>query len=553
MEKAFDFTKALAKHDRDENYKVLIQKYNTKSFFDIIGKGRSETMHSAFVAWLLGSKELVSSTGELSPLRSFLALLLNRCEKLNVDEEDYRTSIRNEITTALLSKSLTNVNVETEKALKLSESKTGQDGKVKTYSVTDKADIFITFELGETNNTEERCNKYVILIENKVGSEEEGAKKTPKDYKGYDRDAPISVYCSKNQTDRYYSILTNKEWGDNSAPYNEYKDYIKIFVFLTPFYDERKAQEGFVEFGREMANNNHYINVNYQDLLNYCIYPFSNYNYISDKNRLLLEEYIQCLSLSTLEEKTKNKYIVMASTKEEKEYIEKYYNSHTSLLLNAVCVANPTKELSVDSFCDNISNENQKYLKLFYDRNKSLIMVALKECNPDVYDDLFRDNTKFYFTDADDNKKYGKGKFYYECVRRYINNLGEKVEVQDIENQFNHPVDMEEVGDYPIDRLNVVYGKRGDKQIEISDKSQYKVENENVIFKESSSNMIRAFKLDFSDNRYYKDPIKINEEDEGGFFVTTQWGEGCFHTFWDWAKKKIKYVKSSNSKAFSNE
>ena len=519
----FDFAKALSKHEKDDNYKKLIQIYSTRSFFDIIGKGRSETMHSAFIAWLLGTKELVSSTGELSPLRGFLSLLLSRCNQGHGQEE---SRVRNDIMHALLSKSINHVHVETEKALKITEGKS---------SVTDKADIFITFEADKS--------EYLILIENKVGSIEEGPKEKNDGPQGV-----IDTYKSLTQTERYYAILTNAEWS-YSEPHKKYEDYKKIFVFLTPFYDEKIE---YPETGKEVANNEHFININYQDLLDYCILPFVKSNYISNKNRFFLEEYIKCLSLSTVNEKSTKNYIVMASTAEEKEELKKYYDENKSLILYAVCAAN--QKVSINGLEKN-SDEikvNSVNLKLFYERNKDLIMVALKECNPDVYDTLFRDNTKFCFTDKDGNpsgKWYGKGQFYYECVKRYIIKK-KSMDIQCIEQLFNHNIgDNTEGSDYPRNRLNIVYGKVENGEIKICDKSRYKQNGNNVICNNES---IRSFSLNLSQKRYNKVPIKLNDNDECGFFVTTQWGDGAFHTFWEWAKTNIEKVKSNNDKVYPN-
>ena len=488
-------------------------------------------MHSAFIAWLLGTKELVSSTGELSPLRSFLDLLLSRCDQV----QDIQ--VRNDIMSALLSKSINHVQIETEKALKIKEDDIPNGGKTTTYSTTDKADVFITFEVGE--------EKYLILIENKVGSVEEGPKEKNDNPKGV-----IESYKSMTQTDRYHAILTEKQWENNSFPYKEYKNHKKIFVFLTPFYDEKIE---YPETGKEVANNEHFININYQDLLDYCILPFTKSTYISDKNRFFLEEYIKCLSLSTVnEEKSTKNYIVMASTAEEKEELKKYYDENKSLILYAVCAAN--QKVSIDGLEMN-SDEIKVNLKLFYERNKDLIMVALKECNPDVYDTLFRDNTKFCFTGNDGNpcpKWYGKGQFYYECVKKYVKQK-DNVKIKEIENEFNHNIgeDNTEGSDYPINRLNVVYGKLVNGKIIICESSSsYKQEEDNVVCQDGKS-IIRSFSLNLSQKRYYQEPIKV-AEDECGFFVTTQWGDGAFHTFWEWAKNNIGNVKSNNDKVYPN-
>lgn len=532
MAEIFDFAEALSKHDKDDNYKKLIQIYGTKSFFDIIGKGRSETMHSAFIAWLLRTKELVSSTGELSPLRSFLDLLLSRCNQQEKMEE------RTLITNALLSKSINHVHIDTEKALKIQETKNDQL-KQKTSSVTDKADIFITFEV-------DNKDEYLILIENKVGSVEEGPKEHIENPQGV-----LDSYKSQAQTDRYYEILTNNEWGENSIPYKDYHSFKKLFVFLTPFYDENND---YPEKGKEIANNKSFININYQDLLDYCILPFSRSTYISDKNRFFLEEYIKCLSLSTVNEKNNTKnYIVMASSVEEKDMLKKYYDENEPLILYAVRAAN--SKVIIGELETNAIKDDETNLKLFYERNKDLIMVALKECNPDVYDTLFRDNTKFCFIGKDghpiEDKWYGKGLFYYECVKKYIQNNGKNI--QCIEQLFNHDIgDDTKESDYPKDRLNVVYGEEEDGKIKICESSSYKQEGDNVVCRDSKSIRSYPLYLNQKQKRYYNQPIKVNDSDKCGFFVTTQWGDGAFHTFWEWAKTNIGNVKSNNDKVYPN-
>ena len=123
-------------YSNQENVK-LVNYYTSHTFFDAIKKSRSETVHSAFLAWLLEGKDFPNQ-GNNSTLMHFLQILLRRYEGITnemdpQEKAEFDTSLSDALFSGTLN--LSNIKVETEKPV--SDFQSGADQK-------DKLDIYIS-------------------------------------------------------------------------------------------------------------------------------------------------------------------------------------------------------------------------------------------------------------------------------------------------------------------------------------------------------------------------------------------------------------------------
>jgi len=128
--------------------------------------------------------------------------------------------------------------------------------KVKKEYPIDKdgrVDIYIQFDIDD--------NQYAIIIENKVESKEN--KETKDKRKGM------------MQTEKYYNHFKNDK---SKMKY--------IYVFLSPYYGGNKVK----------AHDEHFLNISYSDIVNSIINPILADNNLSEKTRIILEDYLKVLS-----------------------------------------------------------------------------------------------------------------------------------------------------------------------------------------------------------------------------------------------------------------
>lgn len=343
--------KSILDYNNNPVVKKLKQEYSRPSFFEMLSKDRSETVHSAFIRWMLQGDDFAVSS-QYSPIMLFLDLLIRRDDNQHGSEAKLiDVQFSNNILTR--SVSLTNLHVITEYPVKkLAESKlhqiTDKDEKEIfeeiVNKVQDRIDIYLECDIEDNEN----FNKLQIIIENKVESVEGTPKKT---YKGVDN------YSKLSQTQRYYfaaNISKNSE--ENS---NENKQVLQLFVYLTPL--STMELDNFTELDDALkcTEVNNYIQINYQDILDYIIIPLLNSDNLSDRVRVLLNEYKKALTIpSVIEEDEKGekdiqKLLVMASQENERKAISDYLRNNADLIKQSICMANRNIILadSEKSFC----------------------------------------------------------------------------------------------------------------------------------------------------------------------------------------------------------
>lgn len=346
-------------YSNQENVK-LVDYYTSQTFFDAIKKSRSETVHSAFLAWLLEGKDFPNQ-GNNSTLMHFLQILLRRYEGITnemdpQEKAEFDTSLSDALYSGTLN--LSNIKVETEKPV--SDFLSGADQK-------DKLDIYISCNTNIPTAADPKFFKTLrIFIENKVGSIENGPKGNKAKYditinvsssgadgssktKSMEVDAEKystipKTYDNYNllyQTDRYYCACKSDDSNN-----------IDLFVFLTAISQKELDTFSHLQHGEDLCWCEKYINICYQDILDYVIEPLLDTPNMSDKTIAWLNEYVKCLSIpgAAVDEEGKvrvdDKQIIMAVSDSEKKRVEHFIkeNANNKKLLNALIPLYATKD-----------------------------------------------------------------------------------------------------------------------------------------------------------------------------------------------------------------
>ncbi len=324
-------------YSNQENVK-LVNYYTSHTFFDAIKKSRSETVHSAFLAWLLEGKDFPNQ-GNNSTLMHFLQILLRRYEGItNEMDSQERAEFDTSLSDALYSGTLTlsNIKVETEKPV---------NSFYKSADNKDKIDIFITCQTNLLNDIANGYKTLNIFIENKIGSDENrpiesrGIKKeieeeierynqiklnyekqkeeceTEEEKQNIEREHYKQLY----QTDKYYF-----------ACHSEDKNSIDLFVFLTAIGQKQLDDFNHQKRGENLCWCEKYIHICYKDLLDYVIIPQLEMPNIPESTQIWLKEYVKCLSIpaATVDEEGRisndDKQIILAVSDSEHKRVKEF-------------------------------------------------------------------------------------------------------------------------------------------------------------------------------------------------------------------------------------
>ena len=359
-----DLLREYNKNPENQRLKAL---YNSKTIFDIIGKGRNETAHSSFLNWLLTNETLRSSCYE-NPLIGLLDCLMSRIAKQYGHCTDSYANIE-VISHALLSRTLNISNIQGYVEVpikdividgKKDEIESDNSGK------GDAIDIFITCDVEGIGD----IKKFEFVIENKIGTKE-GKEKNANSEVEYDR---------LTQTQRYY-YASNKKGIDD-------KTY-QFFVFLSPASesDIEKHIEAFKTSTdvNKMCKSEHFICINYQDIYEDVLCPLLENAQLSNREESIIREYVRVMSVptrfrkddaaDTKAEKTGvGTSIILAISKEERELLFKYWDNNECLIYSAL---------------EAYENEEEEDVKKhnwtrFVDKNKKL--YTKPDCIQFVYD-----------------------------------------------------------------------------------------------------------------------------------------------------------------------
>lgn len=330
--------------------------YERPSYMGLLNVGRKELPHSSFVSWLFDSATFNQSCPD-SPIMHLLDIAVKRANQQNKigDNNAISTSLSDSIYGRLISISSTSCCLE---------------------EVIDKrrCDIVIRCKI---KDSERDLN---ICIENKVLSSE---------------------HTSQTEAyEQYYSNDENADW---------------LFLFLTPL-PSVELDDYYSLSKKERCISEKFIQINYQDLLDYVLEPLIN---SVDKNSqvyFILDDYINTL-----------RYLVM----------EDNYKKRTIMA---------------------IGEQETKLLNDFWEGNHELIELALEamSCNPNLADDVrkeaentyksvkslqtAKDSTRYVIIEAnqrDDNKEKGYNKV--AVAKKFAEKICEK------NNGISNDVDANEM------------------------------------------------------------------------------------------------------------
>ena len=332
-----EYLNEIISFNNDKGLVALREKYNEPSFFEIISKERSETTYSAFLKWLF----LINSTRSngVSPIMSLLDILVKRCNQQ--DEKLINVNLQE----AILSRKLkiNNISVETEKFVsqlamqelkshKIENDRTLFLNNVKDYC-KDRIDIFIECEV----LIEEKAKQMQIIIENKIDSKEGGAKGSESG-KGIKNAGILSAqfnnYLALSQTCRYYE-----------ATHQGNANLIQIYVYLTPLSSSRlndfdalrKEQEKYDKDTKKkmrvLRDDKHFIQINYQDLLDDIVEPLLSSS-VSERNRFFLEEFKNELAFPNIDSFDEQSCIAIGE--EVSKTMTEYWTRYKPLIVDSI-------------------------------------------------------------------------------------------------------------------------------------------------------------------------------------------------------------------------
>ena len=397
----YNYLNEIVSFNNDKNLVALREKFNEPSFFEIISKERNETTYSAFLKWLF----LINSSGSngVSPIMSLLDILVKRC-----NQQDGKL-IDQKLQEAILSRKLkiNHVSIETEQfvnqlAVQALKNLQGDDSRaaffrdVKDYC-QDRIDIFIECEVlfGE------KVKQMQIFIENKIDSIEGGAKNTANGKrinKVIDKNLSEDFikYNTLSQTKRYYKATHQK--NDN---------LIQLYVFLTPLSSGRldnfnalKEEQNKYNSEKQkkkiqvLRDDEHFIQVNYQDILDSIVEPLLSSS-ISGRNRFFLEEFKNELAFPNIDSFDEQSCIAIG--KEISETMTKYWEKYKTLVIDSIIAATNSKYYCVNGTYYN-GQPRREIIKLLVDRGQieelksnRWLFDSIGESEKENYSELYGD------------------------------------------------------------------------------------------------------------------------------------------------------------------
>ncbi len=274
----------IEKFEKSKSLKSLEELYLTKSFPEILGVERREEIHSAFLAWLLDKNK--NHGLDDFPIKKFLEILVDR------DEQQHKIKnhqFKNTGTGVLKG----NFTINDDMSVK-------RERPANTSDKKGRMDIWIDMKANFSQNGERNIH---IVIENKVYSKEHGG-----------------------QTKTYFASRSDDIKNNSNDIY--------LFVYLTP------SQKSYLDnLSEPECDCKEYIQINYQDLLDEILEPALK-NKISRRNKIVIQEYINCLGLPAIDinssKSNVNLNTIMAMSNETKEKLKDFWKKHEKLLIVAL-------------------------------------------------------------------------------------------------------------------------------------------------------------------------------------------------------------------------
>ena len=337
-----EYLNQIIRFNEDKDFLVMREKYNEPSFFEIISKERSETTFSSFLKWLFSCNTSLDSA---SPVMMLLDILVRRSN----EQQKNIVLIPENLKTWIVSRrmKIQSLHVETEQPVSTLARdvfddlcKNNKDEYTKGYNSgwidypdfvnalqiasnsQDRIDLFIDCDIIDISGGNKKLQ---IIIENKVDSKEGGAKK----YKENTR-LP-KEYLDASQTGRYY-LGTHRT--DKNA-----RDVYQLYVYLTPLPSAQLDNFNHMEEGlsEEFRDNEHFIQINYQDILDGVIVPLTHSTALSSRSRFFLEEFKNELTFPNVEATGGTSFI--AVSEEFSEHITYKWEDYKTLIIDSAISA----------------------------------------------------------------------------------------------------------------------------------------------------------------------------------------------------------------------
>lgn len=304
--------------------------YERPSYMGLLNVGRKELPHSSFIKWLFSSSTFIQNSAD-SPIMHLLDIAVKRANQQDKigDDKAISASLSDSIYGRLFSISNTSCRLE---------------------EVIDKrrCDIVIRCKI---KDTERGLN---ICIENKVLSSEHTSQ----------TEAYEKYYFSKNE---------NADW---------------LFLFLTPI-SSAELDDYFSLSKKDRCTSEKFIQINYQDLLDYVLEPLINSVDKNSQAYFILDDYINTLRYPVTEDNDKKRTIMAIGEKETKLLNDFWEGNHELIEL----------ALEAMSCNPNLADDVRKEAENTYKSVKSLQTA--------------KDSTRYVIIEAnqrDDNKEKGYNK-----------------------------------------------------------------------------------------------------------------------------------------------
>jgi hypothetical protein len=328
----------------DKELLTLREKYNEPSFFEIISKERSETTFSSFLKWLFSCSAPMDSS---SPIMLLLDILVRR----SVEQKENVVLIQDHLKKGIVSRKLKiqSLKVETEQpvsalarvvfdALCVNNIDDYRKGKHNNWSefpafskslqiasnCQDRIDLFIDCDILDIDGNNKKLQ---IIIENKVDSKEGSAK----NYTERQAARLPQKYVEASQTGRYY-MGTHRE--DNKAA-----DVYQLYVYLTPMPSSQLDNFNSLRIlgSEELRDDEHFIQINYQDILDGIITPLLHSSSLSTRSRFFLEEFKNELTYPNVKSTGGTSFI--AVSEEASDMIARKWEVYEDLVIPAALTA----------------------------------------------------------------------------------------------------------------------------------------------------------------------------------------------------------------------
>ena len=321
--------------NNSDEFKQLNHYYKKKSFFNILGISRKETIHSYFLHWLFSPEESHELNDfALRRLLELIVLVKNRLQYQN-NQLQFPDNIEDDI----ICGGYTLDRIECHR-----EHVTTQN---------DRLDLFLSFEF-HSIQAEKHLN---IILENKVKSKERS-----------------------EQTNRYYH-------------YGKELDGETIYLFLSPL-----SNSDFESLTHPICQCKKFVGLNYQYLVDYVLEPCLSECIVSDA-KVFIEEYLRTLSQPSLQfEDFDGGEVIMAVSSRERDLLLNFWENNKDLLTAALNALADNPELeqvereqireSIQAVTKSTRRDHTKYQfeGEAYAKNRLVLAVVKKhvECHPNI-------------------------------------------------------------------------------------------------------------------------------------------------------------------------